>query len=173
MPRTPLAGGLLALLTLPALPPVLPAQADALRDKVKNALDLARPALMAHLRELGEGRIGRPGELALVVLAAIHDGVEVGDPLFDKALRKLGNANPAETYDLALRLVVIESCPTFPDRLDTARADVKELLKHRDDRGGFGYGPDAPNWDLSNTQYAAPAASATCAARPASTATRR
>ncbi|MDO8349409.1 MAG: terpene cyclase/mutase family protein, partial [Planctomycetota bacterium] len=83
------------------------------------------------------------------------DGVEASDPVFDKALRKLANANPGETYDLALRLLVMEAHPAFPDRLDTARADSKELLRHRDGTGGFSYGPGANNWDLSNTQYAA------------------
>src|SRR5689334_8932978 len=150
MPRMPLARfAVLALSSL--LPPVLPAQADALREKVSQALDLARPALMAHLRELGDGGVGRPGELALVVLAAIHDGVPASDPVFDKALRRLANSNPTETYDLALRLIVNEACPTFPDRLATARADTKELLKNREIRGAFSYGRDASSWDLSNT----------------------
>jgi hypothetical protein len=154
MPRTPLARfAVLALSSL--LPPVLPAQADALREKVSQALDLARPALMTHLRELGDGGVGRPGELALLLLAAIHDGVPASDPVFDKALRRLANANSTETYDLALRLIVAEACPTFPDRAEAARADTKELLKHREDRGAFSYGREASNWDLSNTQYAA------------------
>jgi len=150
MPRAPLAGGLFLL-----LPPTLPAQADALREKVNHALDQARPALMAHLRELGEGNMGRPGELALALLAAIHDGVDAKDAVFDKALQKLAKADPAETYDLALRLLVLEACPSFPERLETARKDAKLLLRNRDGSGGFGYRPEANQWDLSNTQYAA------------------
>lgn len=126
---------------------------DTLDADVRQALDAARPPLMAHLRAVTND--ARPGELALLLLAAIHDGVDPTDAVFDKAVQKLRKADPDETYDLALRLLVLEAMPTFPDREKLAKADTKELLQHRDRDGGFGYERGAHGWDLSNTQYGA------------------
>ena len=106
----PLAGGLLALLSSTAV-----AQGDVLREQVNRALDEARPALMSHLKDMANLEV-RPGELALVLLAAIHDGVPATDAVFAAAMRRLANANPTETYDLALRLLVLEAFPAYPDR---------------------------------------------------------
>ncbi len=130
----------------------LSAQGDLDAD-VRHALDAARPALMAHLRAVTDD--GRPGELALLLLAAVHDGVDPADKVFDKAVKRLQKANPGQTYDLALRLLVLEALPSFPEREKIAAADTKELLKHRDRRGGFGYERNSGSWDLSNTQYGA------------------
>ncbi|MBL8755985.1 MAG: terpene cyclase/mutase family protein [Planctomycetes bacterium] len=141
---------------LPPLAAVLagavPAQ-DTLRERVNHALAEARPALLAHLQEATESA-GRPGELALVLLAAIHDGVDANEPRFPKAVQRLAKAKPSETYDLALRLMVMEALPTFPDREDQAKDDAKQLLRHRHREGGFGYDDNPGSWDLSNTQYA-------------------
>lgn len=126
---------------------------DTLDADVRHALDSARPALLAHLREVtGDAR---PGELALVLLAAIHDGVAEDDEAFAKAVERLHQANPEQTYDLALRLLVLEALPSFPDREKLAAADTRELLKHRDRKGGFGYENGGGGQDLSNTQYGA------------------
>lgn len=129
------------------------AQADRLLEQVNRALDDARPALLAHLREVTQPP-HRPGELALVLLAAVHDGVPTDEPVFSAAVERLAKAAPEETYDLALRLLVMEVLPTFPERAEVARRDAKELLIHRDG-GGFHYSRNPKNWDLSNTQYAA------------------
>ena len=127
---------------------------ERLAADVRHALDAARPALLAHLRE-AEDPFTRPGELALLALAAIHDGLEAGEPALDAALLRLAAAKPQETYDLALRLLVLEAWPAFPDRTELAAQDTKALLRHRDVRGGFGYGRKGKGWDLSNSQYAA------------------
>ncbi|HEX6812216.1 MAG TPA: prenyltransferase/squalene oxidase repeat-containing protein [Planctomycetota bacterium] len=124
-----------------------------LQEKINHTLEEARPALMAHLRNVAQGT-SRIGELALLMLAAIHDGVEPTDPVFETAQKRLAKAMPAQTYDLALRLMVLEALPAFPDRLELAQADAKELLRHRD-RGAFTYQTNGNRWDLSNTQYAA------------------
>ncbi|MCA8973071.1 MAG: hypothetical protein KDC98_00035 [Planctomycetes bacterium] len=129
----------------------LSAQSDELREKVNHALDTARPALLAHLDNAAHAR---PGELALVLLAAIHDGVDASDKRFAKAVERLAGARLEQTYDLALRLMVMELLPSFPDRLEAARDDAKKLLKNRDE-GAFGYRPHSGQWDLSNTQYGA------------------
>jgi hypothetical protein len=108
---------------------------------------------LEHLRAAAQGHT-RIGELALLLLAAIHDGVDRDDPVIVAAAKRLANADAAQTYDLALRLMVLEALPTIPDRLDLAHRDAKELLRHRD-RGGFTYQTNGNRWDLSNTQYAA------------------
>jgi hypothetical protein len=126
---------------------------DTLDADVRHALDNARPALLGHLREVAGG--SRHGELALVLLAAIHDGVDESDKVFAEAVRRLHKAHPDQTYDLALRLLVLEAMPSFPDREKIAAKDTKDLLGHRDRRGGFGYQEGANGWDLSNTQYGA------------------
>lgn len=131
----------------------LRAQSPELQERVNHALDTARPALMAHLKQ-ASGRHTRPGSLALVMLAAIHDGVDHADPVFKKATNRLSDARCAQTYDITLRLMVMQLVPTFPERRTIAKKDVKRLLKHRDD-GAFGYLAGTGQWDLSNTQYAA------------------
>ncbi|HEU4417797.1 MAG TPA: hypothetical protein VFT55_02605 [Planctomycetota bacterium] len=131
-----------------------PARAqDDLMEKVNHALEQARPPLMDHLRQATRGQ-ARVGELGLMMLAAIHDGVSPDDPVFAAAQKRLAKAMPAQTYDLALRLMVLEAMPVFPDRLELAHEDAKELLRHRH-RGGFTYQTNGNHWDLSNTQYAA------------------
>lgn len=131
----------------------LAAQAE-LPDRVAQALDAARPALLAHLRAASEPST-RPGELALVVLAGVHDGLGLDNATFAKAVQRLGKARPTETYDLALRLMVCEAFAAFPDRLELAARDAKDLLAHRHRTGTFGYGTSPGGWDLSNTQYGA------------------
>lgn len=125
---------------------------DKLQQQIQRALDAARPALLAHLRAASDPST-RPGELALLVLAAVHDGLTDGNATFGRAVKRLAKANPSETYDLALRLMVCEAMPSFPDRLEIAAADAKELLLHRHHSGTFGYGKGPGGWDLSNTQY--------------------
>jgi len=137
-------------------PAVMPAQApaDATREEIELALDRARPALLAHLR----AAVARPepaGPLALLILACLHDGIPPDQALLAPAIQLLAKAEPDSTYALALRLVVMADCPAFPDRVKLAAADCKRLLRHRDRSGCFGYQPDSPEWDLSNTQYAA------------------
>lgn len=125
-----------------------------LREVVNHALDAARPALLGHLRAASDPS-NRPGELALILLAAAHDGLDRTNTIFDKAVQALAKAEPDETYDLALRLMVMEVVASFPEREATAKTDAKELLKHRHKSGTFGYGQSPGGWDLSNTQYAA------------------
>ena len=137
------------LLTLATLP-----GQDALQSRVNQALELARPALLEHLHTASTPNT-RAGELALMTLAALHEGVDAADPVLVAAQKRLAKANPAETYDLALRLLVLEVAPTFPDRIELAKRDAKELLRHRDECGAFSYQVNGNNWDLSNTQYAA------------------
>lgn len=115
---------------------------------------MARPALLAHLKTASKGAT-RTGELSLLVLAGIHDGVPVTDPALAGAIKKLAKGKPSQTYDLALRLIVLEACPTFPKRMEIAKKDAKKLLTHRCDEGTFQYQRRPSTWDLSNTQYGA------------------
>jgi hypothetical protein len=121
---------------------------------IRQALDKARPALMHHLRSQIDGRGGQPGQLALLCLAALHDGVSPSDDVMAKALERLVDANMSQTYELALRLIVMENWTGYPDRKKAAERDSKALLKHRRD-GAFSYFDDPAEWDLSNTQYGA------------------
>lgn len=132
---------------------VAPSQ-DDLRADIDNALDKARPALLAHVKA-ADNITTRSGELALLLLAAIHDGVPADDPAFASAMRRLAKHELDQTYDLSLRLLVLEAWPAFPDRLELAKSDAKELLKHRTTAGAFHYRKKPKDWDLSNTQYAA------------------
>lgn len=125
-----------------------------LRASVHNALDLARPALLDHLAEAAR-EATRPGELALIVLAALHDGITLDEPRLERAVDRLARGKPDQTYDLALRLMVLEACEDFPGRAELAADDVKTLLQHRYSRGTFQYGRRPGGWDLSNTQYGA------------------
>lgn len=130
-----------------------PAQ-DALRADIDQALDRARPALVGHLKA-ADNITTRSGELALLLLAAIHDGVPADDPVVVSALRNLAARDVDQTYDCALRILVLEVAPQVPKRLELAKDDTKELLKHRAANGAFHYGRKPSDWDLSNTQYAA------------------
>ena len=105
----------------------LGAQSAEFRDRVGQALDDARPALMGHLAQ-SCGKHVRPGQLALVMLAAIDDGVERTDPVFERAVARLAKANCNQTYDLALRLMVVQALPDFPDRVEIAKDDLDRLL---------------------------------------------
>ena len=131
-----------------------PAQSPDLRSKINDALDSARPALMAHLKAATHSAT-RHGELALLVLAGIHDGIAADDPVLAAAIHRLAKAKPGQTYDVALRLIVIEACPTFPSRMEIAKRDTNQLLDHRCDEGTFQYNRHPSTWDLSNTQYGA------------------
>lgn len=130
------------------------AQNADLRSKIHDALDMARPALIAHLKTAAKGAT-RTGELSLLVLAGIYDGIPVTDPALAAAIKKLAKGKPNQTYDIALRLIVLEACPTFPKRLELAKKDTKKLLSHRCDEGTFQYQRRPATWDLSNTQYGA------------------
>lgn len=133
-----------------ALSAAPPAQ-DLLDEQVAEALRMARPVLMAHLERLTATDPG--GALGLACLAALHDGVSPHDRVLAASLARLAKTSLHQTYPLALRLMVAEACPQFPDRTEIARADARQLLRHRHD-GAFGYG-EGGRWDLSNTQYAA------------------
>lgn len=124
-----------------------------LHQRVDAALQKARPALLAHLTAATNE--GAPGELALITLAAVHDGVAHDDKVMAKALQKLAKAKPEQTYDLALRLLVLEACLHVPDRERLTKEDGRDLLAHRSKQGAFQYGRAPASWDLSNTQYGA------------------
>ncbi|MEC8252067.1 MAG: hypothetical protein VX044_02560 [Planctomycetota bacterium] len=141
-------GALLALSTVPCV-----AQKSPLERDVQQALKDARPALTAHLKAASRGV--RSGELALLCLAGLHDGISPSDRVLSAALSRLAKAKPDQTYDLALRLLVLEACATLPGRRDLAKRDLKALLTHRSPDGAFQYGPRPSTWDLSNTQYGA------------------
>lgn len=130
------------------------AQSSELRQRIGEALEQARPALLAHLAA-ARGSDMRCGALALLVLAALHDGVPASEPTLARAIARLRHAEPNQTYDVALRLTVLAACPTFPDRDVLARKDTDRLLEHCGDHGGFQYYRKPSTWDLSNTQYAA------------------
>ena len=152
MAQRPRPCTLLALLALAAAP--CAAQDAALERHIQRTLERARPALVDHL-EAAMRRDQRAGELALLCLAGLHDGLPADGPPLKRALARLGKAKPKQTYDLALRLLVLQACPTFPGREKLAKADLKKLLKHRCDEGAFQYHERPGGWDLSNTQYGA------------------
>ncbi|HLQ36386.1 MAG TPA: hypothetical protein VK348_01195 [Planctomycetota bacterium] len=126
---------------------------EELEDRIQHALAEARSALLVHLRSATEA-VGAPGELALLVLAALHDGVRDDDKTFAKARRRLADAKPEATYDLALRLLVLEADATFPGRDKLAAGDTRQLLQNAK-AGAFFYMPNPTAWDLSNSQYGA------------------
>lgn len=126
------------------------AVAQEVDDRVTETLEKARPALLAHLRT------AQRGPLALLTLAAVHDGVPQDDPIFARAIERLQKQRLTGTYELALRLMVLQDAPWFPDRMARARSDLRALLRNWKN-GGFTY-PESRgdrNWDLSNTQYGA------------------
>jgi hypothetical protein len=127
----------------------MPAQ-DALEERIQRALHLARKPLLAGLANSADD----PGQLGLLCLAALHDSVPLDEKVLADALARLADARIEATYALALRLLVAEACAKFADRERHAAKDYAALLRNRDS-GPFGYSPDAPRWDLSNTQYAA------------------
>lgn len=134
----------------------LPGQRDLLQESIDSALSEARPALLAHL-DRATSQPTRAGQIGLLCLAALHDGVEPGQRVLGAALARLleFDSKSLQTYDLALRLLVLEAWPEAPGRLSVAKADLKQLLRHRSG-GGFTYGSGGGgNQDLSNTQYAA------------------
>ncbi|MCA8964358.1 MAG: hypothetical protein H6838_02015 [Planctomycetes bacterium] len=131
-----------------------PAQERTLQEEINHTLDEARPALLTHLRKVGHGN-NRPGLVALVLLAAIHDGVGEDEPRFTKALEVLTASDPDECYDLALRLLVFEALPHTAERTKLAKRDLGRLLRRQTSKGGFHYQENSNHWDLSNTQYAA------------------
>ncbi|MGE3173868.1 MAG: hypothetical protein AB7O97_14685 [Planctomycetota bacterium] len=118
--------------------------------RIERALAQARPALATVLEGAHELV---PGQLALVCLAAVHDGMPHDEAPLQPALERLREARMERTYDLALRLMVTEAT-SFATRSKLAAADCKRLLKNREG-GAFGYSPGTGGWDLSNTQYAA------------------
>ena len=153
--------GMVPSLRIAVLAPMLfgivcaPAQQPKdLHADVERALAKARPALLAHLAAVDSPGV-RGGELALVLLAAIHDGVDPADKLVVAAGKRLVKANLGETYDLALRLIVLDAMPSVADRVELARRDARELLGNRASDGGFTYDAEMQRQDLSNTQYAA------------------
>lgn len=118
-----------------------------LSERVRSALDRARPALLSHL----EGT--RPaGELLLATYAALHDGVEPAHPVLASALDRVAKARLETTYELALRLMILAADAEFPKRDDIARKDLADLLQHQSG-GVFGYTENGGGGDLSNTQY--------------------
>jgi hypothetical protein len=143
---------LAALLALGAAP--CAAQDDQLQAQVQRALAAARPALQQHLKAATR-RTPRPGELALLCLAGIHDGMATDEPPLKKALAQLWKGRPDQTYDLALRLLVLEACTDFAGRERLAKKDLAGLLAHRSRQGAFQYHERPSTWDLSNTQYGA------------------
>lgn len=122
--------------------------------EIKASLDLARPALMEHLKR------ARGNVLALVCLAAVHDGIERTNPYLRRAAKRLKATVLTGTYGAALRLMVLADEPEFygmislDERDKRVATDVKSILRNRIG-GGFTYRKRADNPDLSNTQYAA------------------
>lgn len=143
---------LTAFLTFSAAP--CAAQDADLQARIQRSLAAARPALEDHLLT-AQRRGERAGELALLCLAGLHDGLSADAAPMKRALARLAKARPNQTYDLALRLLVMQACPTFPGRAKHAKADLRRLLRHRCDEGAFQYYERPGGWDLSNTQYGA------------------
>ncbi|MGE3173904.1 MAG: hypothetical protein AB7O97_14865 [Planctomycetota bacterium] len=121
---------------------------DPLTARVGAALDRARPALLRHL---GRAELG---ELALLLLAAVHDEVPRDHPAMRRAIDRLARAELDDTYGLSLRLMVMAELADFPDR-DALAARDAALLQRRQTSGGYSYHEHDGWWDLSNTQYAA------------------
>jgi len=147
---------LLALATLVSvlLPTTGPCQLLPSTKEIQESLDRARPGLLKHLKQ------SRGDVLALVVLAAVHDGVPKTEPKFYRAASRLRDTVLRGTYGAALRLMVMADDPeifgkiSFEDRQKRVTRDVKSILHNRM-RNGFTYRKRNDYPDLSNTQYAA------------------
>lgn len=125
----------------------LPGQ-DPLQKRIDQALGKVRPILLERLK--GQHN----GPLALLCLAALHDGIDPDEKVLDKALKRLRRARLGRTYDLSLRLMVLADLPRSDPDTRLALADCRRLLRNEYRRGGFGYNSRDQRWDLSNTQYA-------------------
>jgi hypothetical protein len=145
---TPVAVAI-AVATMLAQTPVSAQKGSDFDARAKAALDRSRPVLLKKLRK------GHGGELALLCLAAVHDGVPRDDKSLVKAMKKLSRTSMSATYDLSLRLMVASEYAWLPKREALAVKDVRKLLKNITRDGGFDYGSKARRWDLSNTQYGA------------------
>ncbi len=121
----------------------------SLDDRIAAALDRARPAVIRLLKK------GAGGELALICLAAVHDGLGSRDKDFERAVARLAKSNLSGTYALSLRLMVMANQQDFPNREKIAASDARDLIERQSQSGGFSYQQSSGNWDLSNTQYAA------------------
>ena len=126
-----------------------PSPGPALDLRVHTALVRSRPALFDHLAK------NKDGQLALLVLAAIHDEVPFDNRVFQQALRDLARERLSGTYELAIRLMVMAELETYPNRTTAAREDTAMLLSHQCEDGGFSYTGGRGRMDLSNTQYGA------------------
>lgn len=135
----------LAILCLASAPLAL-AQVP-LAERVRAALERARPALVSHLEGTQPA-----GELLLATYAALHDGVKSTHPVLAAALDRVAKARLETTYELALRLMILAADAEFPKRDELARKDLAELLQHQSG-GVFGYTSNGGGGDLSNTQY--------------------
>lgn len=122
---------------------------DDLEQRIERALRRARPALLRALSQT------QGNALTLVCLAGVHDGLGSSEAAFARAIRRVARLQTSGTYAPALRLMVAEGYPDFPDRQEVARRDLAVLLSHQSPAGGFGYVADTSYQDLSNTQYAA------------------
>ena len=136
------------LLSLLCFGAVLSAQ-KPLEERINASLERARPALLEYLRK------ARSGELALVCLAAVHDGMDRDEQDFRRALSRLAKARLSGTYETSIRLMVLANFQDMEDREEIAAADAKALIDRQTGSGGFSYGFSDDSWDLSNTQYAA------------------
>ena len=137
------------MLAIATLTTFLPAQEESLESRVTEALEKARPVLLAQLSRASGG------QLALLCLAAVHDEVPAQNEVFAGAIDRLSKAELQQTYELSLRLMVMAEYPEFPDRKAQAKRDIGWLLRNRV-RGGFSYNQmSTGQWDLSNTQYGA------------------
>lgn len=120
-----------------------------LPQRVREALEKARPALIDHLAR------SQGGQRALLVLAAIHDDVPRDNRIFEQALHELTKDRFTGTYELAVRLMVMAELESYPNRPNAAREDTQRLLMNQCDDGGFSYASGRSSMDLSNTQYGA------------------
>ena len=121
---------------------------EPLSARVAQALDRSRPVLLKDLAAAGGNR------LALICLAALHDGVPHDNEVFRAAIDRLERVQLSDTYGLSIRLQVMAELPSYPDRPAAAKRDTKKLLACRRD-GVFAYAPSRGSSDLSNTQYGA------------------
>jgi hypothetical protein len=152
------------------LPVILALAAGAARAEVHAVtqveIDAAITRGVAHLLELygdGEGRdfgtvpgatpalVERPGLRALTAYALLKSGVDPGNAVLTKLIRRLSIERVDTTYDAACLLLALVALDPVGQR-----AWIEELahflVEHREKAGDFGY---PGGGDLSNSQFGA------------------
>ncbi|MBA4016692.1 MAG: prenyltransferase [Pirellula sp.] len=140
---------------------VLPssAQAEVTAEQVRRSIDDAVGFLERQQKPDGswEDYLNYPGgTTALCTLSLLTAGVEVGDPVIQKALAYLRTLDPKLNYVVSLQTMVLAAAEPQKDlALIVRNVKLLESRQHRDDRSGGSWAYENPSRiaDNSNAQF--------------------